>query len=209
MRDAILIQQCWKGNVGGLGDYLPLMKLTLERNRAYCDIHGFDFQPIVGPVLDKFEDVKKGGWPKVELIRRALADGYHYIVWMDPDALIRDLDTDLREGCPKGIGACWHRIPQLNHWNVGALYIQNSPQVMKFIEDWLGSFPGLPNWMEQGEFNRLAMESNVVKTISDRWNSTINYSMVPDAVVIGYHGYGDALMRLDGMKETLKNLEAQ
>ncbi len=209
MNNAILIQQAWTGDVGGLGDYLPMLELTKERNKAYCEKWGFDFLPFVGTIDPKYSNVRQGGWVKIELILQALQKQYQYIVWLDPDTLIKDLMTDLREGCPDGIGACWHRIPQLNHWNVGALYLQNDVGVQKFCEDWLNSFPGQPQWMEQGEFNRLAMQGEVVQTISDRWNSTINYSMVPDAVVLGYHGNGNAGQRLEMMKETLAKLEAK
>ena len=53
------------------------------------------------------------------------------------------------------------------------------------------------------------MKSAVVQTISDRWNATLNYTMCPDAVVIGYHGYGTTQERHDAMKDTLKSLEAR
>lgn len=209
MNDAVLLQQCWVGNVGGLGDYQPLLELTRERNEAYCKQHGFDYEALVGTINPKYADVKKGGWVKIEMIQQAIEKGYKYIVWLDPDTLIKDLGEDLRNGCPEGIGACWHRIPQLNHWNVGALYIKNVSGVKEFMNEWLESFPGQRQWMEQGEFNRLAMKSGLVKTISDRWNATLNYSMVPDAVVLGYHGNGTAEQRLEMMKGTLKRMEAQ
>jgi hypothetical protein len=48
------------------------------------------------------------------------------------------------------------------------------------------------------------MKSKLVQTISDRWNATLNYSMVPDAVVLGYHGNGRAEQRLEMMKGTLQ-----
>jgi hypothetical protein len=206
MNNAILIQQAWVGDFG-VGDYLPLLQLTKERNAAYCERHNFDFIAMEGTEGLKYPDVLKGCWTKIELIQRALAQGYQYIVWLDPDALIKDLDTDLRDGCIKGIGACWHRIPQLNHWNTGVLYVQNMPETVKFIDEWLASYPGQRQWMEQGEFNRLAMQSKTVQTISDRWNATLNYSMVPDAVILGYHGNGNAKNRYDMMSKTLQNLQ--
>ena len=206
MNNAVLIQQCWPGDVGGKGDYQPLMELTKDRNQDYCEKHGFDYVYLVGCLSEKYANVYQGGWVKVELIRTALAKGYEYVIWLDPDALIYDMETDLRDACPKGIGSCWMRIPQLNHWNVGVLYMRNTPEVRKFIGDWLESFPGERDWMEQGEFNKLALKGRVVETISDRWNATINYSMVPDAVVLGYHGNGDAPQRFSMMRDTLISL---
>jgi hypothetical protein len=205
--NAILLQQCWVGNVGGLGDYQPMLELTRQRNEEYCKAHGLDIDLLVGTIDPKYANVREGGWVKIEMILRAMEKGYQYIVWLDPDTLIKDLDADLRDGCPQGIGACWHRIPQLNHWNVGALYIQNSDEAHEFMKNWLASYPGERQWMEQGEFNKLAMKGKVVQTISDRWNATLNYSMVPDAVVLGFHGNGDAKQRFDMMEQALKVLK--
>jgi hypothetical protein len=208
MNNAILIQQAWIGDFG-VGDYLPLLRLTKERNAAYCEQHNFDYIAMEGTEGLKYTDVLKGCWTKIELIQRALAQGYQYIVWLDPDALIKDLDTDLRDGCIKGVGACWHRIPQLNHWNTGVLFVQNTPDTVKFIDEWFASYPGQPQWMEQGEFNRLAMRSKTVQTISDRWNATLNYSIVPDAVILGYHGNGSAQQRLNMRISTLESAKCE
>jgi hypothetical protein len=201
---AILIQQVYAGQPEA-DDYVPLLELTRARNEEYCRLHNFDYQCLVGSVSEKYADVKDGGWVKVELIKLALVKEYEHVIWLDADAMIKDMSTDLREGCPpRGIGACWMRIPQLNHWNVGVLYVRNAPDVVKFIDDWLAEYPGVDRWREQGVFNALAMKSKVVQTISDRWNSTFNYSMVPDAVVLGYHGAGTTKQRFELMKSTLE-----
>ena len=209
--NAVLIQQVWIGefpNPSGVGSYEPMMELTKERNEAYCKKHNFDYWHIVGTEGLKTGDIYAGCWTKIELIQRALEQGYEYIVWLDPDALIKDMDTDLRDGCINGIGACWHRIPQLNHWNVGVLYVKNTPEVKAFIDEWLSAYPGpRSGWNEQGVFNEMGMKSKVVQTISDRWNATLNYTFVPDAVVLGYHGNGTAKQRYDMMSATLKNLQ--
>ena len=204
MNNAILIQQCYPG----LG-YEPMLELTMERNEIYCRKWQFDYQCIIDNVVTNWEP-KQGGWAKIELIRRALENGYEYVVWLDTDALIKDTDVDLREGCPKfGIGACWMRIPQLHHWNVGVLYIRNSQEVRDFVIEWLSKFPGGRQWMEQGVFNEMGMKGKIVNTISDKWNATLNYSMVPDAVILAYHGNGDAKQRYELMKGTLERLEAK
>ena len=195
MNNAVLIQQCYPG-----GGYEEMIELTRERNEKYCERWGFDYQVHIDPIVPEW-DIKHGGWAKIELIRRALYAGYDYIIWLDADAMIYDLDTDLRDGCPNGIGACYHRIPQLNHWNVGVMLMKNSHEVKLFIGEWLSKFPGANDgWYEQGEFNRLGMKSKVVHTLSDKWNATLNVNMVPDAVILGFHGYGDAKQRYEAMK---------
>lgn len=204
MNNAILIQQVYPGE-----GYEPLLDLTYERNKNYCIRHRMDYMAIASASSTQYANAVAGSWCKIELIQRALEKGYQYIIWLDADALIKDLDTDLRDACIDGIGACWMRIPQLNHWNVGVLFVKNVPGVAEFVADWLSYYPdGLKDgWNEQGVFNKLAMQSTLVQTISDRWNATLNYSMVPDAVILGYHGNGSAAQRLEAMKGTLAQLE--
>lgn len=204
--NAILIQQVYPLESGS---YLSMLELTRERNKNYCIRWEMDYQCLGSASSAKYADAVAGSWSKVELIKFALNKGYQYIIWLDADAMIKDLDTDLRDGCIDGIGACWQRIPQLDHWNVGVLYAVNTQPVADFIDEWLAGYPGLGDgWNEQGVFNKLAMKSKAVQTISDRWNATLNHSMVPDAVVLGFHGYGGAAERLKAMQDTLKMLEA-
>lgn len=205
--NAILIQQVYPMETGSLK---PLLDLTFQRNRDYCIRWQMEYQCLESLASPNYADLTAGSWAKIELVKLALDKGYQYVIWMDADALIKDLDTDLREGCVDGIGACWHRIPQLHHWNVGVLYYTNTKLVREFVDAWLAQYPGpRDGWNEQGVFNKLAMQSKVVQTISDKWNATLNYSMVPDAVVLGYHGYGTADERLAAMKDTLNSLEAR
>lgn len=209
MNDALLLQQAYP-NMPPHEDYMPMLELTKERNRNYCIYNRMDFQCLASASSPKYTDVHEGGWGKIELILRALEQGYRFVVWLDSDALIKDLSADLRDGCINGIGVCWHRIPQMNHWNTGVMYIRNTPDVVEFCTEWLAAYPGLKDgWAEQGVFNRMAVKNPVVQTISDRWNATLNYSMVPDAVVLGFHGYGTPQERFKAMQATLEQLEAR
>lgn len=204
MNNAVLIQQIYPDTEG-----IKLLELTKQRNRDYCIRWQMDFQCLASASSAKYADPKVGSWSKIELVKFALENGYKYVIWLDADTVIKDMDTDLRDACVDGIGACWHRIPQLNHWNVGFLSFMNTPAVRDFVDAWLAAFPGYGDgWNEQGVFNKLAMQSRVVQTISDRWNATLNYSMVPDAVVLGFHGYGTTQERYDAMQTTLNQLEA-
>ena len=196
MNNAVLIQHAYKG------EFEPMMELTKERHAAYCERFGFDFWH---EVYNMSRPMETGAWAKIELMQKALDKGYEYIVWIDADAMIYDVDTDLREAIQRNkIGACWHRIPQLNHWNVGVLYLHNSVAVRNVVENWWASYPA-PNdgWFEQGVFNRIGKENNTIVTISDRWNATLDVNMVPDAVVLGFHGQGNAKQRYEIMKATM------
>jgi hypothetical protein len=202
--NALLIQQIYPDTPG-----VEMLKLTEARHAEYCKRYGFDYMCLYeNPVPE--QDPLKGSWGKVRLISDALYDGYDYVVWLDADTLIVDFDADLRDAVvPFHIGACWHRIPQLNHWNVGALYIDNCQETRDFFDKWLTTYPGTTGWLEQGEFNTLAMRNKTVVTVSDKWNSTIDVSAVPDAVVLGFHGQGDTAYRINLMRDTMQTLSEQ
>ena len=201
MNRTILIQQIYPDTLG-----VEVLELVRPHHAEYCFNLDFDYRcEIANPLPDC--DPKLGSWGKIELIRQAMITGYEFIIWLDADTLIKDFDVDLRHAIEPGkIGACWHRIPQLNHWNVGALYISNSAETKKFIDDWLACYPPADGWMEQGAFNKLAFESDVVVTLSDKWNATIDVSMVPDAVVLGFHGQGNTEFRINMMRKALEKL---
>jgi hypothetical protein len=204
MNDTIVIQQVYPG----LG-FEPLLELTQARHQAYCEKWQMDYKPVFDNVFE--HDPQLGSFAKIQLIKQAQEQDYPYIIWLDADTIIADMKTDLRAAIEyQKIGACWQRIPQLNHWNVGALYVHNCEMTKQFINEWLKVYPPQRDgWNEQGVFNRMAMQGKIVTTISDRWNATLNHSMVPDAVVLGFHGYGIAQERLDAMQLTLKSLETR
>jgi len=200
MNNAILIQQAYPG----LG-FDKILELTRQHHKAYCQTWELDYQCVTDNVFE--HDPVLGSWAKIKLIQDALAAGYWEVIWLDADTLITDINADLRNGIARGhIGACWQRIPQLDHWNVGALYISSTDATRKFIDEWLAAYPSPNNWNEQGVFNRLAMQSKTVVTISDKWNGTAQVSEVPDAVVLGFHGQGNAKYRYELMQATFDKL---
>lgn len=198
MKDGIVIQCCtpYPG--------VAMMELTKERHEQYCKKYDLDFQYFVGNVLDR--PIETGGWDRIELVRRALDEGYQYVAWLDPDTMIYDFETDLREAFQVGkIGACWHRIPQLDHWNTGVLYFHNTQETRDFVDKWLNTYPApRDGWLEQGVFNRMARQGRTVVTLSDKWNATLNVNMVPDAVVLGFHGQGNTKQRIKLMQDILE-----
>lgn len=197
---SILIQQIYPDTPG-----VKMLELTKAHHQAYCDKHGIDFLSIVDNPLPDY-NVKLGSWAKVKLIQDALYK-YENVIWLDADTLIVDVETSLLDAIQKNkIGACWHRIPQLNHWNVGALYIHNSQETREFISAWLERYPPKTGWLEQGVFNEMAKQNKTVVTLSDKWNATMNVSMVPDAVVMGFHGAGTTEERTEIMRQAMKRL---
>jgi hypothetical protein len=200
--NAVLIQQIYPDTPG-----VAMLEMVKEHSAEYCKRHDIAYWDFVLNPRSDFDPLQ-GSWGKIELIRRAMAEDYEYIIWLDADTLITDFNTDLRDAIQPGkIGACWHRIPQLSHWNVGALYVSNTAETRAFIDEWLASYPPpADDWMEQGVFNRMAMKSKTVVTLSDKWNATLDVNMVPDVVVLGFHGQGDTEYRINIMKQTMDKL---
>jgi len=200
---SILIQQIYPDTPG-----VKLLELTREWHQRYCDTWFIDYKSVIENPCPSIPP-EAGSWGKVELIRQALKK-YDHVYWLDADALIVDIDTHLRDAVtPYKIGACWHRIPQGAHWNIGCLYVDNTDATRHFFNKWLASYPPKVNghnWMEQGVFNDMARQGREVVTISDRWNATYDVNMVPDAVVLGFHGQGDVEYRYKLMKQALDKI---
>ena len=183
--------------------FVDMNRLTYQRHLAYCASHGFDFWNIYGnPEPHK----TPGGWDKIFHIKRALADGYEFVAWIDTDAAIVG-DVSLTEALPKtaNLGGCWHPgnsefdIP--GHINVGVLYFRNTEETRSFVNTWEASWPAPdPRWQEQGVFNDLAKSSGIVSQIDNRWNSTLNVNESPEPVVKAWHGVGPLTRRLEMMR---------
>jgi len=200
---AILIQQVYSGS-----QYTEALALTFGRNIEYCKRWGFDYLTMYGNVVDKW-DVKYGGWAKLQMILSSLEQGFEHVVWLDADALIADLNTDLRCGCPEfGIGMVVHSPKVQPTWNVGAMYVTNSPDIQAFIKEWIRWFPGpLNGWHENAMINLLSLVpafSAYVSEIEPKWNSCEKgFTHVDDAVVEGFHGAGSVEVRIQLMKDWL------
>jgi hypothetical protein len=198
--DAILVQHVsenWEG--------ANMFKVTAARNIEYILRHKMDYQMLIaGQDIDKI-----GDWAKVRLLRQTMEiEQYKYIIWLDCDTVIIDMDADLRDGCPPDkIGACRHVLTKppynlnLDHLNIGALYIQNTEANKKRMDDWLAGYPGpeTPAWREQGVFNNIGIGVE----IDAKWNATGKVNPSPNPVVLGFHGQGDVRGRFDQMCKAL------
>lgn len=191
--DAVLLQQVYGGS-----EYANMLRLSFPRHMDYALRHKFDYRCIMadvikdhptGPYMGRIAPL--GGWAKIHLIRDALATGYEYVCWIDADAIIHDMNIDLRDAFSEfeHIGACQHPGPPV-HLNVGVVFYRNTEPTRKFVEAWLDAY-GKPtdNWLEQGVFNRLSEQTKIVTRMNDRWNATHNAGTdCEHPVILGYHG---------------------
>lgn len=206
MSDTILIQQIYPDTPG-----VRLFDLTRDHHRNYCNDWGIDYRCIIDDPAPELDN-KYGSWGKVRLVCDALLE-YDQVIWLDADTLIKDIKADLRDAIEWGkVGACWQRIPQFpqGHWNVGALYVSSTMETIEFFQNWIAAYPPPPDgWLEQGIFNRMGRETGLVVTLSDKWNATLDVSMVPDAIVLGFHGQGNPEYRYNIMKAAMERLFPQ
>ena len=201
MNDALLIQHC-----SGNSPHINLLKITATKNLEYCMRHKFDFSMVING-----ERPVTGHWDAVRLVREAMDLPYKYIVYLDADAIIVDMEHDLRKGCPEGkIGACRHILTnppfsmELDHLNVGVLYYSNCQETRDFVDKWLDKFPGTPQpaWWEQGAMNDI--NDGTVVEIDAKYNSTFPVNHVENPVVSGFHGRGDVRTQFDLMVSQIK-----
>lgn len=187
--------------------YECLLDFSTPYHTAYAETFKFDYYPY--HTKEKYP-IRNGGWDRVDLILEAFNCGYQYIVWMDADALIQNDDIDLRKAC-KDIGACFDLKNPVPHYNVGVLYLENTPEVVEFVKTWMTHYPGRlwhgMFWGEQSDFNLMATENpSLVHTLHNKWNS---YAGTPcdakDIIVKAWHGEQDVFYRLCQMR-ALKGL---
>lgn len=209
MRDAVIIQQVYKRREWTGNDaYQAALDLVKGRHNVYTVKYNMDYLVVRGEVKAEWLP-NHGGWAKLELVRQMLLRGYKYIVWIDADAMIVDMHTDLRDGCPMGLGMVMHNGAGTPgpHLNVGVMLMQNTPRVREFFDEWCSRYPGTTEfpWYEQGEAHKMAHDpkwQDVVIQIENKWNACVYANtMVDNPVVIGWHGMGSPAQRTDQMRQ--------
>lgn len=219
LNDALLLQTALTSNPqthhpDWAGQFWDMLRLCYPRHSAYCRAHLMDYYCIMG---DVHPEQWPGGWNKIWLIIEALERGYPFVAYLDSDAVVWNMDCDIRNALPpdKFIGACFHNpenseyLRQLSippHYNVGVLYFRNSPDTLAFCREWAGMFPGDPRWMEQGAFNELVTGkySHLFTRVDDTWNATVNVNDTPAPNVRAWHGIWPPMKRMAFMKDALR-----
>jgi hypothetical protein len=212
MKNAVLIQHAYGHYF--TEDYRPMIELVRERHQAYADKWQMDYLVAFGAVKTEWK-ADNGGWAKLELVRLMLEKGYEYVFFMDADAMIIDLNTDLRDGCPDGLGMVVHNGPGTPgpHMNVGIMFVKNSERVRALFVEWASRYPGTTTfpWYEQGEAHKMRSEDkwkDIIIEIPAKWNSCLAASNhVNDAVIEGWHGMGNGVQRYQQMKAYLEILK--
>jgi len=208
MNNAVIVQQVytyfWQDS------FAPMLDFAKPIHAEYAKKWNMDYLTVYGNVREDWTR-NTGGWAKLQLVKDMLARDYEHVFWVDADCLIVDDSVDLREGAPEGIGMVLHNGAGTPgpHLNVGVMLIKNSEKVRSFVDDWIARYPGTNNfpWFEQGEVHKMKSDpkyAGTIHQIDNKWNScAYARTRVPDAVIEGFHGMGNAHARLELMKAYL------
>jgi hypothetical protein len=184
--------------------------LAMPRLVRYCLAHQMDFQYIqADPPHPEYGKHNVGHWGVPYYLQQFTRVAYKNIIYIDHDCILADMQADLRDACQVGkIGAVWHDLSEVyagaeGHYSVGALYVSNTANVRYFIDEWLATYPGEERWREQGTFNTLGVERDIIARIDNCWDSG-HVSRSEHPVVLGFHGRPYRLKRI---QEALAKLE--
>jgi hypothetical protein len=217
MNNAVLFQ------MAGTADYLRLSTLYYARHVEYCAKHNFDYIVQGGPVR-YWGEQPLIGWAKLAMIQGFIMQGYEYIVYLDADAYISELKTDLRIACQKPINMVrwWNHSESLSHLQGGVIYVHSlSPEVnpanaytiiSTFLQEakyYIERYPGLRGWYEQGQINEFA-KHEWFKDYFGELPMEFNWGEKSDVecefpIVKAFHGVRPFDILYEQMKESIKN----
>ena len=88
-----------------------------------------------------------GHWDRYEVVRRELLDSADYVIWMDADAMVKEVDLDLRQVIEAAgdeidiiIGSDWEYNEKARPFppvNTGFMVFRNSTWTLDFLEGFL------------------------------------------------------------------------
>lgn len=216
--DSIIIQQA-------TGAHTYMLNLTVKDHANYCLKHKFDYLPLYADALTGKDKDRHAFWNKVYLIRKAISDGYRYVIWLDSDCYIADDTVDLRDVCPDdGYGLTWHKSDNWDTWgenlydhhNMGAIYCGVGERSKLLTELWWESSDFEHVWHDQHAFNKDALKKYRIRTLADppitqlgyEFNSTREFN-AEKPVVAAWHGYGTMEQRIFAMQTFIQDNKAR
>jgi hypothetical protein len=167
-----------------------MLELTVKRHMAYARKHNMEFWCQMGRVQSERPPV----WDKIILLQQALRKNYNLVVWIDADAMIVNLNVDLREALSEfsHVGLCRYEGKWRDrgwHHNAGVIFVRNGPLAGKFFDEVWNSGPSDHVWQEQDRIMDLAEKHpGVLQTIDSRWNAHPS-SKSDRPVIKGWHGF--------------------
>lgn len=187
------------------GEFADMAEDHRAIHQAYCDKHGFDLVYGTLPQLDGHN------WDKMKVIRDLLASGVPFVAYIDADAIVADMDTDLRNALPEGkwLGLTSHPYPAYDrefHLQVGCMYWRSHPDAIRFLDNVLEYRDKFGE--EQMAINALLLglpgksgDQSGFQLLGTEWNANIHNQNCAKPIVAAWHGYGDAKHRRAVMRD--------
>ena len=189
--------------IGVGGDYAGMVEDHRARHESYCKRWGFDFIPVT--------EMADPRWGRLTMVRDLL-DKYEYVVYLDSDTLVANLDVDLRDALPCGdYGMVMHPFSWpygSSHWNAGVVYARSTEMTKLFLTAaYVARFPDPEHWLEQNSINHLLWfhpkwQAGLV-TLPHVFNCNIHNQDWRGVIVAAWHGYlgKDTVGRRRAMRE--------
>lgn len=200
MQDAILIQSWFTP------DYRQMIDLTRDRHAFYAKKHDMDYLP---------NDLTASGittgqkcYQDIKTIKSALDKGYEFVINMDIDAIIWDLNRDLREACIDIRGVRFDAM-RVKHVNIGITYIRNCEITRRFIKAWEAQAIGrqASQFGSQNGFNIVTGQMGI-PPLDPTWNYCYSqHKGIDKPAVRGYHDFIGFDYKMKAMRDDLDALE--
>jgi len=200
MHDAILIQSWFTP------DYKPMIDLTRGRHELYCKQHDMDYLP--NDLTDAGITTGQKCYQDIKTIKSALDKGYEFVINMDIDAIIWDLNRDLREACIDIRGVRFDAM-RVKHVNIGITYIRNTEITRHFIKAWEAQAIGRQGsqFGSQNAFNIITAQMGI-PPLDPTWNYCYSqHKGIVKPAVRGYHDFIGLDYKLNAMRDDLDALE--
>jgi hypothetical protein len=175
-----------------------LVNETSHLHFDYCERWGAEY------ILDFTEanDGRTGHWRKIDLLRRALKDGFRKALWIDSDAIIVDPNVNIFDAAGYGVAVCEcfdsPTVPR--HLNTGVILCTASPQVVSFLDLW-DKTPGIgvASWEDQNAFIELMRGRpyrELLTILPNRFNCVETHMEASEPVVRHFAGDPDRMEKM-------------
>lgn len=114
-------------------DYEEKIKYGKKSRQIYCDKHGYDYIENVSITRKNFPPQ----WEKLSMLKQYQQSNYDYLVWMDADTLITNMDIKLENIINTHMKNFTIMIAKDNNWiNSGVIFCKKDPEFnIKFIDE--------------------------------------------------------------------------
>jgi len=196
--DTVLFQQA-------SGTHIPLLKLTQDHHRNYCEFMGMDYFCLFGRTTN---------WPPYwEKLFIARMLDYKYVIYLDADTVIVDTKVDFRKVIIKPLMMVRHPAGKYGgrdgHYNCGVYFMEKTDGIRNLIEETISPGPGTPDWWEQTIINQLLVlpwYCDLVGELPAQYNATVGVNECVNPVIRACHGpCGDMIQKARMIEQWLKS----